>query len=106
MGAGPAVLGVDMDGDEQVRIVVVGEAGPFVQRNVPVVGAGHQGLDVRVRLADFPGKPVRDVQCDGLLVGFLVPADASGIMAAVTGIDDDGTDPDGILLRLCRHGSC
>ena len=88
VGAGLADR-VDVHRDEKVGLGLVGDVGTVVERDVTVVGPREDHLDVRVAGADFVGQGPGDVEDEGLLVGFLVPADCAGVLAAVPGVDHD-----------------
>ena len=96
-----------MDGDEKVRIGIIGDVGTSAERDIPVIITGHDDFYVRIGGTDFFREPFGDVEGQVLLVGLLVPTDASGIMSAVSRIDDDLGQVHGTVV-LCRdrHGDC
>ena len=78
-----------MDGDEQVRLRLVGDVRTVVQGDVAVVGTREDHLDVRIFRPDLVREGFGDVKGQRLLVRFLVLAHRAGILPAVAGVDHD-----------------
>ena len=94
---GRALVGIDMDGDKEIRVVAVGYVGPLVQGKVPVRQSRIIDLDFRVCRLYFLSQLLGDGKGKVLLIGPAVLAYASGILPAVAGIDDHRPEP-----RFCR----
>ena len=98
---------IDVHGDEQVRLGLVGDVRPVAQRHVTVVGAREDDLDVRICRPNLVRQGLGDVQGQRLLVGLLVLAHCPGVLAAVAGINDNRGQPEIVSSRMGhakKHG--
>ena len=98
-----------MNGNEEVGAGLVGRYGALFQFHEAVVGAGHHHVHILIGRFDLLRQPAGNIQRDGFLVGFPVPAHAAGVLTAMTGVDDHGFEPETrlfSLLRKRRHGDC
>ena len=75
-----------MYGDEQVRVVLVGDVGPFVELDEPVVASGIDYIYGRVILLDEFSETLGNGERDVFFIDF--PICSTGIMTTVTGIYD------------------
>ncbi len=93
-----------MDGEEEVGLVLVGDAGALVERDDAVVAAGED--DARVQpFLEGVGELAAERQ-RGVLLQQPGRADGADFLPAVPGIDDDGVDA-GLLDRSCAdEGRC
>ena len=84
------LAGVGVDGDEQIGLMLIGDGGARLQRNEGVVVAGVDDVGAQLALQQ-PAQAQRDVEHQ-IFFQQAVGADGSGVVAAVTGIDDDASD--------------
>ena len=87
-----------MNGNEQIRIVLVGHIGSSCKSNERVSGACHDHLHIREACLNLIGKTFCDIQRNFALVSFLVLADATGISTAMAGINADCPEPQAPVL--------
>ena len=78
---------VDMDGDEEVGVVLVGYVGPAVQLYETVIAAGVD--DIYRRIIALYQVPEASGDGEGDVFFIYFPVDGSGVMAAVTGVYND-----------------
>ena len=79
-----------MDGNEQVGVVLVGDAAALPQFHKAVVLTRVNHLDIRKILIDKFSELQRHFQRDVFLVAVL--AYGAGVFSTVSGVDDDGGD--------------
>ena len=89
---------VAVDGDEHVGIVAVGDGGTLVQRHEHVTLTGIDHLDIREVLLDIVTRQQGHCQIQVFL--FTDRSQSTGILAAMTGVDDHGGN---LLPTLCHH---
>ena len=90
--------GVDVDGDKQVGLVIVGNLRTTVEFHELVGLAGIDHLHVRAVLLNQFSESEGELQGQILLTG-LGHADGSCVTATVSGIDDQR---ESLVLRICR----
>ena len=96
-----------MNGNEQIRIVLVGDICPSRKRDERVRRTGHDHLHIRKPGLDLVGKTFCDIQSNFALVSFLVLADATGVSASMAGINADCPEPQTpVLGRTKGNISC
>ena len=96
-----AAAGVGVDRDEQVGLVVVGEGGALVERDLLVLVARQEGLQAEL-VRDRRAQLARDRERDVLLER-AARALGADLVAAVAGVDDDRAQA-GSLGRAASRG--
>ena len=89
--------GIDMDGDEKIGIISVGYGRPVVQGHEYIRGSGVYDLDIRIGCGNPGAEFFRYVEIYVLFIDFPVAADATGVMASVTGIYDHSPEPEAVV---------
>ena len=97
-GSGTASCRIDVDGNEQVGVVAVGDVAAFRQFDEAVGLAGIDDFYVRILLFDALAQPQGQVEVDLLLRQLAVFRDGAGIVAAVSCVDHHGTETDAAAL--------
>ena len=108
VGGGAFIHGVHVDGDEQVGIGLVGCDGAVLQFHKGIVLPRHDHFHIRESGLDLLSQAQAHVQDDVLFVGFLVPAHATRVLAAVSRVYDHGPEfySSTFPAVLCGHGDC
>src|SRR5215471_15658323 len=84
------VAGVGMDRDEQVGALLIGDGGAGFERDEGIVLAGVDDFGAEAGLEQF-AETAADVE-NQVFLFYAVGADSAGIVAAVSGIDDNLAD--------------
>ena len=106
VGGGSLFYGINVDGNEQVGVRFIGKYRPVFQFYKDIFRTGHAYFYVRIGDRNFLGQALADVQRDVFLVGFAVPAYATGVLAAVSRVYHHGFQANIGSFLLGRHGDC
>ena len=79
---------VGMDGNEQVRVVLVGYVGALLERNEHIRSTCEDHFDIGVLLFEQFADLERQFEIEIFLLGDA--SDGTGIFSSVTGVEDDG----------------
>ncbi len=82
-----------MNGNEEVRVVLVGDIRTSAQRNECVGRSRHHHFHVIVIGFYLARETLCYIKCNTAFIGLLVLADASGVCTAVSCINADSLEP-------------
>ena len=91
---------IDMNGNEQISLVLVGNLRPVEQGNENILFPGQHHIDFRTAFIDFFSYFFGNFQYQVLLPSQFIFADRTRIFSSVTGIQNDGFNLQG--NRVCR----
>ena len=91
--------GIDMDGDKQIGLVLIGYLCPLVQFHELIGLTGIDDLHVGAVLLHQSSEGQRELQCQ-VLLPYTGTTDSAGIATAMSGIDDQRK----IAICSCRNG--